>query len=727
MLPEYLKYWGLNRPPFSLTPDPEMLYMSRQHQEGLIRLKYAVVSNKGGALLISESAGDGKTSLLAKLRKELDEYYQGNCRVVFIDHPTVTANQMVGEIARQLGVGAHTTDKLVVLNELRAFLLQRHEQGEKCVVMLDEGQMLCHRPDLLQELRILLNFCVSDAFLLTFILSGQKPLDGAIRAMPEFYQRLPVRFFLRNLDMDDSRELIRFRLQVAGCEQGREIFSEDGYAGIFNHSKGCPRVICSVADLSLVIAHSRFADKVDFVSVSQATSDMNRTDGAYHYFHFLNSFKNMESSGVQNPQLSGQPALTCPACNSQIQPDASFCIHCGYALKVARDLESEARETAIRPQAQAEPAATGHAEQVLPPEAGTEAPASQELPAPKAKKKPEVSSPAMFSFDEDRHEDPGANLQRAIRFILEGESDKPAPAEARPQQLAEQITDENPKEENGEVAEAAPETNIQEISPETSVAQSEQSVSAAEEKPTTINVDSADEQEQEQPAVEQEPEIIKCGFCGLELTPETAECPNCGESLKPESDQCEEDDTLEHAEEEPDPESKLQEPAPEDELLDGLRELKLDKFISADKERLDNGTSELLRLPCPRFWGRSPVVQFIARDTGEFFTSRCGVRIGCDRLLLETGGDTDSLAYEMIEQIGTDAVSNDGTVLLGQLVITATEGTYRLTLPFNADIGGRLAGLLESYIGGRIPSAAHSEESQSNQQGSEDGNGNGHN
>ena len=218
MLAEYLKYWGLQKPPFSLTPDPEMLYMSRQHQEALIRLKYAVVSNKGGALLVSENAGDGKTSLLAKLRQELEGRYQDRCRTVFIDHPTLTANQMVGEIVRQLGLPVQTNDKLALLNELRPFLLERHRQGEQCVVILDEGQMLCHRPDLLQELRILLNFCVSDSFLLTFILSGQKPLDEAIRAMPEFYQRLPVRFFLRNLSRDETRELIRHRLRVAGAD-----------------------------------------------------------------------------------------------------------------------------------------------------------------------------------------------------------------------------------------------------------------------------------------------------------------------------------------------------------------------------------------------------------------------------------------------------------------------------------------------------------------------------
>ena len=337
MLPEYLKYWGLSKPPFSLTPDPEMLYMSGQHREGLLRLKYAVVSNKGGAMLVSENAGDGKTTLLAKLRGELHEYFKGSCNIVFIDHPTLTANQMVGEIARQLGVRCNTTDKMALLNELRENLLQSYRQGAKCVVMLDEGQMLCHRPDILQELRILLNFCVSDSFLLTFILSGQKPLDEAIRAMPEFHQRLPVRFFLKNLNREDTRELICFRLHQAGMPAGREIFSEDGYTGIFNHSRGCPRIICSVADLALVIAHSRYSRQVDFVAVSQACSDMNRTEGGYHYHYFLKSFD--EKSGKIQTGPKPEKELSCPVCGDPIQDEAYGCLRCGGVMGAAAPTE----------------------------------------------------------------------------------------------------------------------------------------------------------------------------------------------------------------------------------------------------------------------------------------------------------------------------------------------------------------------------------------------------
>ena len=42
----YEKYWGLNRKPFENTPDPTFLYYSREHQEALSRLIYAVRERK---------------------------------------------------------------------------------------------------------------------------------------------------------------------------------------------------------------------------------------------------------------------------------------------------------------------------------------------------------------------------------------------------------------------------------------------------------------------------------------------------------------------------------------------------------------------------------------------------------------------------------------------------------------------------------------------------------
>lgn len=350
MSEDYLSYWGMIKPPFSLTPDPEMLYLSSQHAECLMRLKYAIFSNKGGALLVSDTAGNGKTSILARLQNDLRDYYSGRVRVVFIDHPTLTPVEMLGEISRQLGGEFHTSEKIRSLNYLRDRLFTFYNENTKVVVIVDEGQMLKERPDILGELRILLNFCVSDAFLLTFIFSGQKPLDSILRDMPEFWQRLPVRFFLKNLDFDDTRALIRFRLRKVGMTD--DIFTPDAFEGIYHYTEGCPRVICSVADICLLIGFAKRVRRIGFVEVSTACRDMESSGDSFHYFAYIKAHQDgmprkEEPEPVfptpvrpapekkAAPKLSPLPpanSVPCPGCSEFNAAGAVFCVKCGSPL-----------------------------------------------------------------------------------------------------------------------------------------------------------------------------------------------------------------------------------------------------------------------------------------------------------------------------------------------------------------------------------------------------------
>ncbi|MFC1693815.1 AAA family ATPase [Candidatus Latescibacterota bacterium] len=352
---DYIDYWGMSKPPFSLTPDPDMFYLSSQHAECLIRLKYAIFSQKGGALLVSDNAGNGKTSALARLKKDLDDYYAGRVRVVFIDHPTLTPIEMIGEIAHQLGAELNTTEKIRALNHLRDRLFSFYNENIKVVVIVDEGQMLKERTDILDELRILLNFCVADAFLLTFIFSGQKPLDSTLKSMPEFWQRLPVRFFLRNLDFPDTKAMIKFRLEQVGITD--DIFTNDAYEGIYKYSDGCPRIVCSVADLCLVIGYAKNARRIGFVEVSHACRDMESSGDGFHYYTYVKSqqlsfFDSPETNQPQQPppryassssksqSIEKKPqsavslvnAVSCPTCAEANHKDRTFCVKCDSPL-----------------------------------------------------------------------------------------------------------------------------------------------------------------------------------------------------------------------------------------------------------------------------------------------------------------------------------------------------------------------------------------------------------
>ncbi|MFC1650889.1 AAA family ATPase [Candidatus Latescibacterota bacterium] len=302
MTEDYLKYWEMTKAPFSLTPDPDMLYLSTQHSECLMRLKYAIFSHKGGALLVSDNAGNGKTSILAKLKNDLDEYYGGRVKVVFIDHPTLSPIEMIGEIGNQLGTDLQTTEKIRALNSLRDRLFSFYNENIKVIVIVDEGQMLRERRDLLDELRILLNFCVSDSFLLTFIFSGQKPLDSILREMPEFWQRLPVRYFLKNLNYNDTKALIKFRLKQVGASE--DIFKEESFDGIYNYSEGCPRVICAVADLCLIVGFAKGIKRIGFVEVSTACRDMESSGDGFHYYAYLKSQQIDLFSDSDTPQTA---------------------------------------------------------------------------------------------------------------------------------------------------------------------------------------------------------------------------------------------------------------------------------------------------------------------------------------------------------------------------------------------------------------------------------------
>ena len=59
----FLSFYGLQQPPFGVTPDPRYLFLNRSHREALASLYYAIETKRGFSALVAEP-GMGKTSLL---------------------------------------------------------------------------------------------------------------------------------------------------------------------------------------------------------------------------------------------------------------------------------------------------------------------------------------------------------------------------------------------------------------------------------------------------------------------------------------------------------------------------------------------------------------------------------------------------------------------------------------------------------------------------------------
>jgi type II secretory pathway predicted ATPase ExeA len=300
MSEDYIEYWGLKQHPFLLAPDSNMMHTAGQYYECFERLKYAVNTNKGGALVVSEDAGLGKTTILLKLINEMKEVYGSAFKYAFVDHPTLTSNQLIAYIAasftdstpeednkpRNLTIDfihnrmqivsdlSHNQDKLKNLMILKEALIDVKQQGGKSIIIVDEGQMLCGAQDILQELRILINLTYNDEYLHTFILSGQRPLWNEVKSIPEFWQRLPVRYYFVPLQINETSELIKYRLMKAGLNDKREIFTDDALEIIQRYSMGSPRTIIAMADLSLLIGFADRSSKIGYKEMSKVINAM---------------------------------------------------------------------------------------------------------------------------------------------------------------------------------------------------------------------------------------------------------------------------------------------------------------------------------------------------------------------------------------------------------------------------------------------------------------------
>lgn len=254
----YESYWGLTEPPFTLTPDPRFLYMSRAHEDALMMLHYAITRNKGAAMLAGE-IGLGKTTITRKLLEMLDPLqYQ----IVLIVNPILTPTQMFQEILSQMGIVTDSRNRQVLVQRLHLALLENYDKGRKVVLLVDEAHLV-RSASTFEELRLLLNCQMNDQFLLSLILVGQPEITKKLKKVPALEQRLAVRYLIKPLDEFDTGELIMHRLRVAGFTGEKSPFTPDAIHEIHKISKGAPRVILQLADNSMLMAMAKKEQMID--------------------------------------------------------------------------------------------------------------------------------------------------------------------------------------------------------------------------------------------------------------------------------------------------------------------------------------------------------------------------------------------------------------------------------------------------------------------------------
>ena len=243
----YERFYGLFRPPFAVTPDPSVLYMSRVHREALATIVYGIETRKGFIVCTGE-VGTGKTTVV---RAFFDQAKSDSFTIIYIFMPQVSPLEMATHICRELDED-DPASVFAAVPRLQWKLLEIFESGRTVVLLIDEAQLLPAQT--LEFLRLLSNFETDQEKLIQIVLVGQPELDNTLarRDMRQVNQRVALRARLAPLSLSESMEYIEHRLLASGASDLTQILSPTAAWRIAEAAGGIPRVINILADNVLI-------------------------------------------------------------------------------------------------------------------------------------------------------------------------------------------------------------------------------------------------------------------------------------------------------------------------------------------------------------------------------------------------------------------------------------------------------------------------------------------
>lgn len=246
----YLEHFGLQRLPFTIAPDPDLLYLSRGHQEALAHLHYALTGH-GGLVCLTGEVGTGKTTLCRAFLHQLPAHV----RSAYLFNPQLSATELLHSLCDELGI---LVDKQAspreLFNRLNHELLQGYAAGQRFICIIDEAQSM--PVPLLEQVRLLTNLETDKEKLLTVILVGQPELRQQLARhdLRQLSQRITARYHLQHLSFSETRAYLQHRCRLAGAQ--RPLFSAAAQWQLWRASGGIPRLLNSLADRALLGAYA---------------------------------------------------------------------------------------------------------------------------------------------------------------------------------------------------------------------------------------------------------------------------------------------------------------------------------------------------------------------------------------------------------------------------------------------------------------------------------------
>ncbi len=263
----YLDHFGLNEPPFRITPHTDFFFAGANRGATLEALLYAITHDEG-IVKVTGEVGSGKTMLCRVLMEQLPK----NVETVYLANPSLSREEILFAIADELKVECAGDRPGRLLRALLEHLIRLYAEGRRVVVLVDEAHAMPR--ETLEEVRLLSNLEANRHKLLQIALFGQPELNDYLNtaAMRQLMERITHAFRLEPLVRGDIERYINFRMRAAGY-RGPSVFSADALRLIAQASEGLTRRINILADKSLLAAFAANAHAVQAAEARRAIRD----------------------------------------------------------------------------------------------------------------------------------------------------------------------------------------------------------------------------------------------------------------------------------------------------------------------------------------------------------------------------------------------------------------------------------------------------------------------
>jgi MSHA biogenesis protein MshM len=263
----YLEHFGLKEPPFKITPITEFFFSGANRGEILNALIYAI-TDREGIIKISGEVGSGKTMLCRMLLNRLPT----NIKAIYLANPSLSRDELLYAIADGLELDVEGQRVSILMQNLHNHLVEKYNQGERCVVLVDEAHAM--PLDTLEELRLLYNLQIGKHKLIQIVLFGQPELDKKLEQnnMRQLKDRIVHNFNMQPISKKVIESYLMFRMRAAGYH-GPDIFSPAAISLISKASNGMMRRVNILADKSLLAAFVENTHNIEPRHVQAAIRD----------------------------------------------------------------------------------------------------------------------------------------------------------------------------------------------------------------------------------------------------------------------------------------------------------------------------------------------------------------------------------------------------------------------------------------------------------------------